>query len=228
MAFEGVPKETRKSLPDGTTVFERVLPGADRMYPDTDSAPIPLEDEYISRIGQNLPEEMISRYKTLKEWGVSEDVYTFLFSKNLFPLIRKITRETGFSPAYLGTFFGEKLKFALHHYGDPGTFPFKILVPLFSFLKQNKLHPQLAESMLPVVVAYPKMEFASVLTAIGFKRHSEKEILARIPILIAKFREGKTEIDKVKERNWVMGRLRKTALGNMDLTQLSKKLETFQ
>ncbi|HDQ15982.1 MAG TPA: Glu-tRNA(Gln) amidotransferase subunit GatE, partial [Bacteroidetes bacterium] len=41
MAFEGVPEETRKSFEDGTTIFERVLPGANRMYPDTDSAPIP-------------------------------------------------------------------------------------------------------------------------------------------------------------------------------------------
>jgi glutamyl-tRNA(Gln) amidotransferase subunit E len=33
MAFAGVPNETRKSFPDGTTIFERVLPGPDRMYP---------------------------------------------------------------------------------------------------------------------------------------------------------------------------------------------------
>jgi glutamyl-tRNA(Gln) amidotransferase subunit E len=228
MAFEGVPKETRKSLPDGTTVFERVLPGANRMYPDTDSAPIPLEDQTIEAIGKNLPEEMIKRYKTLKKWGVPEDVYTFLFSKNLFPLMRKIIAETGISPVYLGTFLGEKLKFALHHYGDETEFPFKILPPLFSFLKKNKLHYQLAESMLPVIVAYPKMEFASVLIAIGFKRHSEKEILARIPLLIAKFREGKTTVDKQKEHHWIMGHLRKTALGNMDMGLLSKKLRELQ
>jgi len=54
MAFEGIPNETRKSFEDGTTIFERVLPGADRMYPDTDSPPIPLEDNYIKEIGKNL------------------------------------------------------------------------------------------------------------------------------------------------------------------------------
>ena len=228
MAFKGVPNETRKSLPNGTTVFERVLPGANRMYPDTDSAPIPLDDGDIERIGQSLPEEMIARYKTLKSQHVPEDVYTFLFSKNLFPLMEKIISGTGISPVYIGTFLGEKLKFALSHYGTGKPFPFKILSPLFSLLKENKLHPQLAESMLPVIVAYPKMEFASVLTAIGFKRHSEKEILARIPILFSKFREGKTEINKEKEHNWVMGRLRKTALGNMDLSVLSEKLKQLQ
>jgi glutamyl-tRNA(Gln) amidotransferase subunit E len=44
MAFIGVPNETRKSLENGTTMFERVLPGADRMYPDTDSAPISISE----------------------------------------------------------------------------------------------------------------------------------------------------------------------------------------
>lgn len=228
MAFEGVPNETRKSLSDGTTIFERVLPGANRMYPDTDSIPIPLVDQDIERISQNLPEEMIARYKTLKNQGVPEDVYTFLFSKNLFPLMEKIIRETDISPVYIGTFLGEKLKFALNHYGTGKPFPFKILSPLFSLLKENKLHHQLAESMLPTIMAYPKMEFDSVLTAIGFKQHPEKEILARIPILLSKFREGKTQIDKAKEHNWVMGRLRKTALGNMDLSVLSEKLRQLQ
>jgi len=82
--------------------------------------------------------------------------------------------------------------------------------------------------MLPTIVAYPKMEFDSVLTAIGFKRHPEKEILAHIPILLSKFREGKIEIDKEKEHNWIMGHLRKTALGNMDLSVLSEKLRQLQ
>jgi len=38
-AFDGVPNETRKTFEDGTNIFERVLPGRDRMYPDTDSEP---------------------------------------------------------------------------------------------------------------------------------------------------------------------------------------------
>jgi glutamyl-tRNA(Gln) amidotransferase subunit E len=228
MAFHGVPKETRKSLPDGTTIFERVLPGANRMYPDTDSAPIPLDDKEIERIGEHLPEEMISRYQMLKKWGVPEDVYSFIFSKNIFPLMGKIISETDISPAYLGIFLGEKLKFALSHYSSGQPFPFKILSPLFAFLKKRRIHPQLAESMLPTIVAYPKMEFDSVLINMGFKRHPEREILARIPVLLSKFREGKEDIDMKKEHNWIMGRLRKTALGNMDLAVLSEKLKQLQ
>ena len=36
-AIEGIPHETRQAFDDGSTDFERILPGPDRMYPDTDS-----------------------------------------------------------------------------------------------------------------------------------------------------------------------------------------------
>jgi len=54
-AIIGVPNETRQALPDGTTGFERILPGADRMYPDTDLPPIALAEDRIQRIEKNLP-----------------------------------------------------------------------------------------------------------------------------------------------------------------------------
>ena len=38
-AVEGIPHETRQPLEGGHTDFERILPGPDRMYPDTDSPP---------------------------------------------------------------------------------------------------------------------------------------------------------------------------------------------
>jgi glutamyl-tRNA(Gln) amidotransferase subunit E len=93
MAMEGVPEETRKSFKDGTTIFERVLPGADRMYPDTDSAPIPLTEEYISSISETLPVDICDRYKQLANWGIPEDAKEYILKKNLVPLIEKIERE---------------------------------------------------------------------------------------------------------------------------------------
>lgn len=48
----GVPQETRQHLPDGCrTDFERILPGPDRMYPDTDSPPVPISRERAAAIG---------------------------------------------------------------------------------------------------------------------------------------------------------------------------------
>lgn len=54
-ALQGVPSETRKALKDGTTLFERILPGPNRMYPDTDLPPIALTPERVARIRSQLP-----------------------------------------------------------------------------------------------------------------------------------------------------------------------------
>ncbi len=55
-ALEGIPNETRQPFPSGTTDFERILPGPDRMYPDTDLPPIALREELVQGIAANLPE----------------------------------------------------------------------------------------------------------------------------------------------------------------------------
>lgn len=223
MAFEGVPPETRKSLPDGTTIFERVLPGADRMYPDTDSAPIPLEDAYITSLSKNLPEDVIDSYKQLKSWDVNEDVYTYLFSKNLYPLIQRIVTELGIEPKFIAHFLGHKLKFAEGHFSGPEDFNYNRIYDLFAFLKSQAIHYNLAWHLLQEMFEHPKMDFESILLSINFKKIDPKVIIAKLPVLMTKFAEGKTEISKPDMRDWVMGQVRKQALGNMDLNELSKQ-----
>ena len=224
MAFEGVPQETRKSLEDGTTIFERVLPGADRMYPDTDSAPIPLKNEYIEELAKNLPTQIINRYKQLKKWHVPEDTYTYIFSKNLFPLMERMVSELGVNPGFLGTFLGHRVKFAEGHYKHPKEFKYTMLYHLFKFLKDNGLNEQLALRMLPELIQHPKMDFESILNAIKFKRYRKEEILDKIPILTHKFAEGKTIIVESDLINYVTGQLRNMALGNMELKELSESV----
>ena len=224
MAFDGIPEETRKSFPDGTTIFERVLPGADRMYPDTDSAPIPLPDAYIQKLNQNLPEDIIERYKKMKKWGIPEDTYTYILSKNLFPLVERIINELGINPVYVGTFIGHELKYAEGRKTTAGDTDYGLIYKMFDYLNKNGLHIQLAEKVLPEIIEHPKMDFDSVLAAIHFRRIEEDEITNRIPVLKEKFSDSKKDVNGIEERNWVMGHLRNMALGNMDLSELSKKI----
>jgi len=225
MAFECVPNETRKSFENGTTIFERVLPGADRMYPDTDSAPIPLEDEYIERGRKNQPNDVFERYQQMQKWGIPEDTYTYIFSKNLYPVIEKIIKELKLNPRLTGTFFGHHLKWVEGRYDRSGEFAYEQLFDLFKFLKENHLDLMLAGNMLPVIYAHPKMDFESVLTSIGFKRVKKEEILAKAEFLHKKFRQiGKSDKPETMQ-NWVMGELRKVALGNINLTELAQLLK---
>ena len=95
---------------------------------------------------------------------------------------------------------------------------------LFAFLKKENLEFKLAKYMLPEMVLHPKMDFESILLEMKFKKVKEKTILDSIPMLIEKFNRESKRKDPSDRVNWVMGQLRKRALGNMDLKELSKKI----
>lgn len=225
-AFKGVPNETRKSMPDGTTIFERVLPGADRMYPDTDSVPIPLYDEDINRLKKNLPTEVITRYQQLKKWNIPEDTYTYILKKNLYPVIEKIINQNGFAPKYAGTFVGHTLKFAEGQHEVSPYFNYDMICEMFGFIKENKLDLQIAKQMLPVLIKHPKMDFESILETIKFKKIKKDEILSNIPFMKEKFRQIRISDKPHVETNWIMGGLRKMATGNISLAELKSIIET--
>lgn len=225
MAFEGVPQETRKSFEDGSTIFERVLPGADRMYPDTDSAPIPLADSYIEDLRAKVPTDVIDRYHQLKEWKVPTDTYTYLFKKNLYPLIDKIHTELDISPREMGIFLGHKMKFVEGHFKPADYFNYNILYALFKYLKDQGLALEIAIPMLPQVYMHPKMQFDSVLNSINFRKVEASVIFGQIPFLKEKFQQIAKVNTKPNEKDWIMGQLRNMAIGNISLLDLNQEVE---
>ena len=70
----GVPSETRQALRDGTNGFERILPGADRMYPDTDLPPIRITKDRLDKIRETLPVQPWIRENWYDELGIPQDV----------------------------------------------------------------------------------------------------------------------------------------------------------
>lgn len=73
-ALKGVPQETRKANPDGTTSFERPLGTAARLYPDTDTAPIRVTDELLKEAEKEMPEyPWLKEEKYVKELGLTPE-----------------------------------------------------------------------------------------------------------------------------------------------------------
>ncbi len=73
-ALAGVPPETRQAQDDGSTRFERILPGPDRMYPDTDLPPRPLAMDYWDRVGTVLPPSPHALDLMLAEQGLGQEL----------------------------------------------------------------------------------------------------------------------------------------------------------
>ncbi len=220
MAFAGVPNETRKSLPDGITLFERVLPGADRMYPDTDSAPIPILEEQIETARAELPVDLATRLQQLAEWDLPADAHTYLLRNNLLPVLEEFSARHGIAPKRLGLLYAHLLKGMQGR--DPLPFDHQRVEDLLIFVHKRQLRPDILPAMLKVLFDQPNMQFSSVLAATGYQETPAAEILAQIPLLKAMWPRAKTRGLKRPDavQHWMMGRLRKMALGNISLYEL--------
>jgi len=223
MTFDGVPNETRKSFVDGSTIFERVLPGADRMYPDTDSAPIPIPSEHIETLRKNIPDDVAGRYAQLVKWEIPKDCYNYIFTNNYFPIIKQMVEELKINPKYVGVFFGQKLK---HLHGQHKKIRFNIqrIYDLFAFLQQEKLDFAIAYNMLKQMFLHPKMDFDSILSVLKFKKMDMSEIESRIPFLSDKFVPARKDTNEQDRINALMGQIRTISEGNMNLAELAKKI----
>lgn len=224
MAFSCVPNETRKSFENGTTIFERVLPGADRMYPDTDSPPVPLADDYIDKLTENLPSEIIDKYKKLKTWNVPENYYTYIFKKNLFGLIEKIVNDLSIEPIFVCKIFAQHIKNIEGKNNKGKGFNYELIYDALKYLQLEKIELEIIQKFLKVIYLYPRMDYLSVLETIKFKRLDEDEILAKVPFIKAKFKQLKKDNTKNHMLNWVMGQLHPISLGNISLKKLSQTI----
>ncbi|MGE5831733.1 MAG: Glu-tRNA(Gln) amidotransferase subunit GatE [Methanomicrobiales archaeon] len=92
MALSGVPEETRKMLEEGSTAYMRPLPGAARMYPETDIFPVTVEKEFWEGIAvPELLEAKAARFA--RELGLEPALARqAAFSENL-PLFEEAIRR---------------------------------------------------------------------------------------------------------------------------------------
>ena len=223
MAFDGVPKETRKAVSNGITIFERVLPGADRMYPDTDSAPIPLDPAFIKALKAELPTEIIDRYYKLKEWNVPEDCFRYIFAKNWFPAMAEVVEKLGVDGRTVGRFVGMRLKHLLGK-NPQSKFNGETLFKLFAFLKEQGLNCRLAWNMAPALVDDASLPMEQVLEKIGFKRFAKDDLLTKLDNLCAGFTPKKKSCTDLDRMNWIMGQMRE-ATGNIEMKELANNIK---
>jgi len=91
----GIPSETRQAYDDGTNGFERILPGPNRMYPDTDLPPKRITSECIERITAGLQENYWSREKRYRKLAIPSDTIRSLVLSQYADLFdRLVTNQT--------------------------------------------------------------------------------------------------------------------------------------
>ena len=109
-ATRGVPKETRQALVGGFTTFERILPGPDRMYPDTDSPPTRVTEDRVAGLKARLrptPWDRITRYLA---WRVPEETCHHLIRRGGAEILDTVVERTGVDGLVASIEIGQRAK----------------------------------------------------------------------------------------------------------------------
>ncbi|MFH0978081.1 MAG: Glu-tRNA(Gln) amidotransferase subunit GatE [Candidatus Woesearchaeota archaeon] len=92
-----ISNEVRKAEPDGTTIFLRPMPGAARMYPETDIMPVRATTE-----GIELSELIESKSKKFESLGLSKDLASSIAKSNKASLFESYIKTfKNIKPAFI-------------------------------------------------------------------------------------------------------------------------------
>ena len=147
-ALVGVPEETRDPLPDGTTKYSRPLPGAARMYPETDIPPTLITDKKLEDIRANLPEfpEQIER-RLVDTYGINKQQANQIVRQSYDELFVKISDRFGAAPIAATMFLN--IYAELERDGlDPNSIPDDTIFKIFEMLGQNRFYKEALPSLL--------------------------------------------------------------------------------
>jgi Glu-tRNA(Gln) amidotransferase subunit E-like FAD-binding protein len=109
-AVIGIPNETRQPFADGSTDFERILPGPDRMYPDTDSPPSRVTRERVDRLQAALSPRPWEREERYRAAGVPTSTIHYLIRRGGATLVDRVVEAGGADVKQACLLFGERLK----------------------------------------------------------------------------------------------------------------------
>ncbi|MFQ5815811.1 MAG: Glu-tRNA(Gln) amidotransferase subunit GatE [Candidatus Hydrothermarchaeaceae archaeon] len=179
MAMRGVPEETRMANPDGSTSYMRPLPGAARMYPETDIPPVVLSEDRVERIVKALPElleDKLIRYQ--EEYGLSAELAGQMVRSDQWPLFEAMVREMDLAPSVVanilvGTF--RDLRRGGHDVDGIGR---EKLLGVFKAVAGGIVSKEAIPDVLTALSRSPGADVEDVIKELGYGAFGEEEVIA--------------------------------------------------
>ena len=166
-ALECIPEETRRALPDGNSAYMRPLPGAARMYPETDVPPVVITEERVREI--KLPEligERKARY--MKQFALNEELANQISRSGDFVLFERIMQQ---APKASATTVVRTLETILYELEKEGVPTNKIteehLIALFKLQSGGKIPNEAISGVLKIIAGKPELAVDKAAASLG-------------------------------------------------------------
>jgi glutamyl-tRNA(Gln) amidotransferase subunit E len=148
----GIPGEVRGVNQDNTTSYQRPIPGAARMYPETDVPPIRITKEKYQNILDNLPELLENKQKRIgKEFNISAEQAKQLIITNRSEMFELICKEIKNTKLVAQTLLNTMLE--LENTGiNTNVITPEQLIELFQMLEADKFAKEAIPRILEVIL----------------------------------------------------------------------------
>ncbi len=93
----------RGAQPDGSTKFLRPMPGAARMYPETDAPPIAITGELIKKARKELPEGQEKKILFMNKLGVQKHIAEQIISQEAEDIFLKLYKNVGVDAQFIAS-----------------------------------------------------------------------------------------------------------------------------
>jgi len=224
LAFDGVPEEVRRALPDGNTEYMRPLPGAARMYPETDVPPIRVSESYIESLKAKLPEKFEDKVRRfVKEYSINED-YAKIIVRRGFDDLFETSVKMGIAPTIVAKTLLSTLEEVKKDVGSIENITSEVIIETFRGLSKGLFSKEAIPEILKYVAQKGYRPIEEICEELGLKLLSEEELREIIKENIEALR------DVIKERGLkamsiVMGKVMSVVRGKADGKLVSKLVQ---
>ncbi len=174
-ALFGVPEETRRALPDGNTEFMRPLPGAARMYVETDIPPIVIDEKklgHIKKMLPELPEQKLRRY--IEEYKLSKELAERISLSENSRLFEELVKKHTVEPTLIAATLEETLVSLKREGVVVGAIQKTVLDEVFDFVGRGELAKEAIPDVLREVTKGISVQEA--VQWLGLGRITEAEL----------------------------------------------------
>ena len=170
-AVEGVPEETRGANDDGTTRYLRPLPGAARMYPETDVPPVEPDPSDVDR--PELLDQKTDRY--VESFGLDRGLAEQVAFGRRFPLFETAV-DRGVDPTFAASTL-ESTTTEIRRDGAPvESLTDDHFLDLFDLVESGDLAKEGVPEVLTTLAENPGLSAAEAVEEAGLSGVSEDEV----------------------------------------------------
>ena len=214
-ALVGVPAETRQAFRDGTNGFERILPGPDRMYPDTDTPPLPIRDSLVTEIGSALPETPWAREKRYQELGLDANSARRLAALPWADLFDDLSPKSDQCARRLAAALEKRIPYHLRLGRLSGMPDSTRLAPMVRAVESGEIRPEAMDRMLDDLVQEKDRSVEEVLARYR-SRENDLEELERVLQTATALAGQSTGKPAEAILRWAMGEVMPRFVGRLD------------